>query len=116
MCAFDKSKKEEIFTKAVRAGKRTYFFDVKVTSNGDKYLTITERKRKVNQRTGEFFYEKHKIFLYQEDFDKFTQGLSAALNFIKTGQLTEEESKVFDQIDETELHSYLSDFDEEENK
>jgi len=55
MCAFDKSKKEEIFTKAVRAGKRTYFFDVKVTSNGDKYLTITERKRKVNQRTGEFF-------------------------------------------------------------
>lgn len=112
---FGRREKEEIFTRAVRAGKRTYFFDVKVTRNGDKYLTVTERKRKINQLSGQFYYEKHKIFLYKEDFDKFTAGLLAALNFIKTGQLSEEESKIFDNIDELELKAHLNDQDIDDN-
>ncbi len=63
--------KDEIFTKRVRAGKRTYFFDVKATkSEKDFYITITESKR-----VGDDEYEKHKIFLYKEDFDKFREAL-----------------------------------------
>ena len=67
--------KDEIFTKRVRAGKRTYFFDVKSTkSEKDYYITITESKR-----VGDDEYEKHKIFLYKEDFDKFLDGLHDAI-------------------------------------
>jgi hypothetical protein len=75
--------KDEIFSKAVRAGKRTYFFDVKSTKNNDLYLTITERKRHYEQ-DGSFQIEKHKIFLYKEDFEKFSEGLSEVIDFIKT--------------------------------
>ena len=66
--------RNEIFSKSVRAGKRTYFFDVKSTRSGDHYLTITESKKKYDQE-GNFHFEKHKIFLYKEDFDKFKDGL-----------------------------------------
>jgi hypothetical protein len=66
--------RNEIYSKAVRAGKRTYFFDVKSTRSGDHYLTITESKKKFDQE-GNFHFEKHKIFLYKEDFDKFKDGL-----------------------------------------
>jgi len=62
-----------IYSKSVRAGKRTYFFDVKSTRSGDHYLTITESKKKFDQE-GNFHFEKHKIFLYKEDFDKFKDG------------------------------------------
>ena len=65
---------DDVFSKPVRAGKRTYFFDVKATKNNDYYLTITESKRRVD-RDGRFVYDKHKIFLYKEDFEKFSQGL-----------------------------------------
>ena len=65
--------RNEIYSKAVRAGKRTYFFDVKSTRSGDHYLTITESKKKFDQE-GNFHFEKHKIFLYKEDFDKFKDG------------------------------------------
>lgn len=81
----DKSIKEEIFTKVVRAGKRTYFFDVKATRNDDYYLTITESKKRLGKE-GKVFYEKHKIFLYKEDFDKFTEGLREAVEYIGSGQ------------------------------
>ena len=70
--------REAIFAKAVRAGKRTYFFDVRTTKNSDYYLTITESKRKYND-DGTFNYQKHKIFLYKEDFEKFTDALTEAL-------------------------------------
>jgi len=76
----------EIFSRAVRAGKRTYFFDVKATVGEEYYLTITESKRKFNNEQGKFFYEKHKLFLYKEDFEKFNNGLSDAIEFIKTGK------------------------------
>lgn len=73
---------DDVFSKPVRAGKRTYFFDVKATKGNDYYLTITESKRKL-ERDGRFSYDKHKIFLYKEDFDKFTESLQEVINFIK---------------------------------
>ena len=74
--------REEIHSKAVRAGKRTYFFDVKATRRNDYYLTITESKKRFN-RDGKFFYEKHKLFLYKEDFDKFADSLNEIIEFIR---------------------------------
>ncbi|MCX7987660.1 MAG: PUR family DNA/RNA-binding protein [Bacteroidales bacterium] len=75
--------REDIYSKAIRAGKRTYFLDVKSTKQNDYYLTITESKKRVG-RDGKFYYEKHKIFLYKEDFDKFIDGLTEMIDFIKT--------------------------------
>jgi hypothetical protein len=80
----DRSDKEEVFTKVVRAGKRTYFFDVKSTRHEDLYLTITESKKRLGKE-GKMFYEKHKIFLYKEDFEKFTEGLREAVTFAGNG-------------------------------
>jgi hypothetical protein len=80
----EKTGKEEIFTKIVRAGKRTYFFDVKATRRDDYYLTITESKKRLGKE-GKVFYEKHKIFLYKEDFDKFSEGLKNAVEYIDNG-------------------------------
>jgi hypothetical protein len=75
--------KDEIFTKRVRAGKRTYFFDVKSTkSEKDFYITITESKR-----VGETDYEKHKIFLYKEDFEKFREALAETVEYVQTNLL-----------------------------
>ncbi len=74
---------DDVFSKPVRAGKRTYFFDVKSTKdNSDFYLTITESKRR-QDRDGNFSYDKHKIFLYKEDFEKFKEGLDDVINYIK---------------------------------
>lgn len=70
--------REDLYSNAVRAGKRTYFFDVKSTRGNDLYLTITESKRRYAD-DGNFHYEKHKLFLYKEDFDKFSDGLNAAV-------------------------------------
>jgi hypothetical protein len=81
----EKNIKEEIFTKVVRAGKRTYFFDVKATRNDDYYLTITESKKRLGKE-GKVFYEKHKIFLYKEDFEKFSEGLKDAVTYIGNGK------------------------------
>jgi hypothetical protein len=80
----EKNVKDEIFTKIVRAGKRTYFFDVKTTRNDDFYLTITESKKRMGKE-GKAFYEKHKIFLYKEDFEKFSDGLKDAVSYIDDG-------------------------------
>ena len=74
---------EDVYSKPVRAGKRTYFFDVKTTKgNNDYYLTITESKRR-QERDGSFTYDKHKLFLYMEDFEKFQEGLQEAVRYIK---------------------------------
>lgn len=75
--------RDEIFSKSVRAGKRTYFFDVKSTRGNDYYLTITESKKRFGEE-GKFFYEKHKLFLYKEDFEKFLEGLNETLSYIKS--------------------------------
>ncbi|HZX63420.1 MAG TPA: DUF3276 family protein, partial [Bacteroidales bacterium] len=70
-------------------GKRTYFFDVKATIAEERYLTITESKRRFNNEQGKFFYEKHKLFLYREDFEKFINGLNDVVEFIQTGKAPE---------------------------
>ena len=87
----EKTGKDEIFTKIVRAGKRTYFFDVKATRSDDYYLTITESKKRMGKE-GKVFYEKHKIFLYKEDFDKFAEGLRDAVDYIGNGRDTKADS------------------------
>lgn len=80
---FESRDAEDVYSKPVRAGKRTYFFDVKSTKEqNDFYLTITESKRRTNQ-DGSFTYDKHKIFLYKEDFEKFSEGLSEVIEYIK---------------------------------
>lgn len=76
------TEREDIFSKAVKAGKRTYFFDVKSTRGNDYYLTITESKKRFGD-DGKFTYEKHKIFLYKEDFQKFMEGLNDSIDIIK---------------------------------
>ena len=80
--------RDDIFSKAVRAGKRTYFFDVKSTRKNDFYLTITESKKRIELDGGHSF-EKHKLFLYKEDFEKFLDGLNDVFKYIKEN-LTEE--------------------------
>lgn len=77
--------KQEIHSKVIRAGKRTYFFDVKSTRNDEYYLTITESKKRYAEN-GKFHYEKHKVFLYQEDFDKFTDSLQEVVDYIRENQ------------------------------
>ena len=72
---------EEIFSKVLRAGRRTYFFDVRETKAGDYYLTITESKKFTNE-DGTFYYKKHKIYLYKEDFDDFNSSLNETFDFI----------------------------------
>ena len=74
-------RKEDVFSKAVRAGKRTYFFDVKSTKADDYYLTITESTKRFND-DGTFRYEKHRIFLYKEDFEKFATNLKEVMDYI----------------------------------
>lgn len=89
-------KNGEVYSKVVRAGKRTYFFDVKATKGNDLYLTLTESKKTFVD--GREQYQKHKIFLYKEDFDKFSEGLSDAITKIQelksTGEFEAENEKV----------------------
>jgi len=73
--------KEEIFSKVLRAGRRTYFFDVRATKAGDYYLTITESKKFTND-DGSFHYKKHKIYLYKEDFSEFNSILSEMTDYV----------------------------------
>lgn len=87
--------KAEIYSKRVRAGKRTYFFDVKSTRSNDYYLTITESKKRYNDDG--FTYEKHKIFLYKEDFKKFIEALEETVNYVKNELMPEVD---FDKFDE----------------
>ena len=86
---------KEVFTHRVRAGKRTYFFDVKVTRHSDHYITITESKR-----VGESEYEKHKIFLYREDFVKFVNALHDVVDYIEQEFPDEEVRQHPDQTEE----------------
>ena len=96
----DSKFREEIYSVAVRAGKRTYFFDVKSTRREEFYLTITESKKRFDQ-DGSFHFEKHKIFLYKEDFEKFTEGLQEVITFIVQNQQEEYVSEA-DELKETE--------------
>ena len=101
---------EDVYSKQVRAGKRTYFFDVKATRGNDYYLTITESKRRI-EKDGRFSYDKHKIFLYKEDFDKFAENFQEMVGYIKANCPASEET---DGNDSTGNGRYTSDvtFDE----
>jgi hypothetical protein len=81
MSNYEMSEKEEIYSKVLRAGRRTYFFDVRATKARDYYLTITESKKFTNE-DGSFHYKKHKIYLYKEDFTEFKDILAEMTNFI----------------------------------
>lgn len=76
-----KENKDEIYSKIVKAGKRTYFFDVKSTKGNDLYITITESKK--TTENGKESFQKHKIFLYKEDFEKFKDGFDDVLDKIE---------------------------------
>ena len=90
--------KVEIYSQRVRAGKRTYFFDVKSTRSNDYYLTITESKRRY--KDDGYYYEKHKIFLYKEDFNKFIQALNGTVDHVKNELLPDVDFSQFDSNDE----------------
>ena len=90
--------RDEIYSERVKAGKRTYFFDVKATRSNDYYLTITESKRK--PKDDGFFYEKHKIFLYKEDFNKFVEALNTTVEHVKNELMPEVDFSQFDRDEE----------------
>ncbi len=102
----ENDKNSEVYSKVVRAGKRTYFFDVKATKGNDLYITLTESKKTFND-DGRDNYQKHKIFLYKEDFEKFREGLDDVLNKIdsmkKSGNYSETLS-----VDGREISNYSS--------
>jgi hypothetical protein len=77
---YNKGDRQEIFSRKIRAGKRTYFFDVKATKGNDYFVTITESKKRFEDGS----YIKHKIFLYKEDFNKFMEALNETINHVKT--------------------------------
>ena len=87
----------EVYSKKVKAGKRTYFFDVKATRAGDYYITITESRRQVKEDG--HFYEKHKIFLYKEDLNKFVNALNGTADHVRKELLPDYD---FDQFAEQE--------------
>ncbi len=82
---FEKRDNQEIYSKKIRAGKRTYFFDVKSTKANDYFITITESKKRFEDGT----FIKHKIFLYKEDFNKFTEAFVETVNYVKTELMPE---------------------------
>ena len=110
---------EEIFSKALRAGRRTYFFDVRETKAGDYYLTITESKKFTNE-DGTFYYKKHKIYLYKEDFAEFSSSLKETCDFIIENKgeevISERHDKDFDMKKEKKEESDSTDKKEEEEE
>ena len=103
---------EDVYSKPVRAGKRTYFFDVKSTKgNNDFFLTITESKRRFDNDQNRFFFEKHKIFLYKEDFEKVSKALNDAINFIETGEYPEDYNEEPAPTNEDGLDKWFDDLD-----
>lgn len=99
--------KVEIYSQRVRAGKRTYFFDVKATRSNDYYLTITESKRRY--KDDGYYYEKHKIFLYKEDFNKFVEALNGTVDHVKTELLPDVDFTQFDKKEEENIEKESSD-------
>ncbi len=85
----------EIYSQRVRAGKRTYFFDIKSTRSNDYYLTITESRRRY--KDDGYFYEKHKVFLYKEDFNKFMTAMQESIGYVKEELMPDYD---FDQYEE----------------
>ena len=110
--------REEIFSKVLRAGRRTYFFDVRSTKAGDYYLTLTESKKFTNE-DGSFHYKKHKIYLYKEDFSEFSNILNEMTSYVisEKGEevISERHQKDFNRDENTEATQESDDDKKEEN-
>ena len=102
---------EDIFSKVLRAGRRTYFFDVRSTKAGDYYLTISEIKKFTND-DGTFYFKKHKIYLYKEDFENFSNILGEMTKYI----IDEKGEEVISDIHDKDFQSKKSEIKDEENK
>jgi hypothetical protein len=115
----DMMEQEEIYSKVLRAGRRTYFFDVRATRAGDYYLTITESKKFTND-DGSFHYKKHKIYLYKEDFASFKENVDEMIDYIinEKGEevISERHQKDFKKEDETTFENNESDDDGDKKK
>ena len=113
-----KMEREEIFSKELRAGRRTYFFDVRSTKAGDYYLTLTESKKFTNE-DGSFHYKKHKIYLYKEDFTEFSNILNEMTDYVisEKGEevISERHQKDFKKEDNTESTEETNDENEKED-
>ena len=113
-----KMEREEIFSKVLRAGRRTYFFDVRSTKAGDYYLTLTESKKFTNE-DGSFHYKKHKIYLYKEDFTEFSNILNEMTDYVisEKGEevISERHQKDFKKEDNTESTDEKNDENEKED-
>ena len=101
--------KEELYSQSISAGKRKYFFDVKETRGGDKFIVIAESRKLFDNNTGNFYFEKNKMFLYKEDFEKFQKGLNNAISFIETGIIPEEEISAADSEPSAEHNDDIED-------
>ena len=97
--------RDEIYSRKVKAGKRMYFFDVKATRANDFYITITESKKRFNADGEGFSYEKFKIFLYKEDFNKFVDAMNEVVNHVKTELMPDVDFSQFDQNRDSEPSS-----------
>lgn len=108
----EKKDNEIIYSRAIKAGKRIYYLDVKKSKNDDLFVAITESKKKVTgyDEDAQVIYEKHKIFLYKEDFEKFTEGLEDVINFIR-----QEQKPTFD-TEEQNLSDNSQNITEQEEK
>jgi hypothetical protein len=98
---------ESVYSKRIRAGKRrTYFFDVRATRGNDYYITITESRKKFNEDG----YDRHKIFLYKEDFNKFLKALTEAVDYVKTDLMPDFDFDAYnhDQVPETEIETEIT--------
>ena len=113
-----KMEREEIFSKVLRAGRRTYFFDVRSTKAGDYYLTLTESKKFTNE-DGSFHYKKHKIYLYKEDFTEFSNILNEMTDYVisEKGEevISERHQKDFKKEDNAESTEETNDENEKED-
>ena len=111
--------REEIFSKTMRAGRRTYFFDVRSTKAGDYYLTLTESKKFTND-DGSYHYKKHKIYLYKEDFSEFSSNLSEMTDYIikEKGEevISERHQKDYQREEKQETTSKETEITEEETE
>ena len=101
---------EDIFSKVLRAGRRTYFFDVRSTKAGDYYLTISESKKFTNE-DGTFYFKKHKIYLYKEDFENFSEILGEMTKYI----IDEKGSEVISEIHDKDFKAKKTEAEEKAN-
>lgn len=115
-----RDERDEIYGRAIKAGKRTYFIDVKATRKNDYFITLTESSKRFNE-DGTQFYQKHKIFLYKEDFEEFAEGLSEAmkkviqLNKVSEEQIGDRIDDSFSKISFEDLEGRESDSDSEQD-